>query len=241
MQQRIQKIIAMMGVTSRRKAEEYIQEGRVTINGKVAKIGMKADPERDHIKLDGKLLIKHQEKVYLILNKPKGVITALSDPEGRPTIKDFLRKIKYRVFPVGRLDYHSEGLLLLTNDGELAHAILHPSNKIPKTYQVKVKGIIDQAKINKLSKGIKLEDGLTHPSEIRKISETENNSWLEVVLYEGKKRQIRRMFEAVGHPVLKLKRVKIDGIYLGDLGKGELRYLTKEEIDRLKRSVGLAN
>lgn len=228
-----------MGIASRRKAEEFILEGSVTVNGQVAEIGMKADPERDHIKLDGKLLTKPQQKVYLIINKPRGVITSLSDPQGRPTIKGFLRDIKYRVYPVGRLDYHSEGLVLLTNDGELAHAVMHPANKIAKTYQVKVKGHIDEVKINRLSKGIKLEEGMTQPAEIKKIGETESNSWLDVTLYEGKKRQIRRMFEAVGHPVLKLKRIKIDGIHLGDLGTGEIRHLTPQEIQQLKRSANL--
>lgn len=236
---RLQKIISMMGIASRRKAEDFILEGRVTVNGKIATIGMKADPEKDYIKLDGKLLTKPPQKVYLMMNKPKGVVTSLSDPEGRPTIKDFLKGIKYRVYPVGRLDYNSEGLVLLTNDGELAHALMHPKNKIAKTYQVKVKGYIDEIQILKLSKGIKLEDGITQPAEIKKIKDTENNSWLEVTLYEGKKRQIRRMFEAVGHPVLKLKRFKIDGIHLGDLKTGQIRYLTHQEIQQLKRSVNL--
>ncbi len=235
MEQRIQKIIAMMGIASRRKAEDLILSGRITVNGKVATIGMKADPERDHIKLDGKILTKSQPKAYLAFYKPKGVITSLSDPEGRPTIKDFLKRVRIRVFPVGRLDYDTEGLILLTNDGDISNSITHPAKKIPKTYLVKVKGSIEGVEISKLSNGIKLEDGMTLPAKVRIIGHSENNSWLEITIYEGRKRQIRRMFDAVGHPVLKLKRVAINGIFLGDLKAGEIRYLTDEEIRHLKR------
>jgi len=234
MQQRIQKIIAMMGIASRRKAEELILSGRVTVNGKVAVIGMKADPENDHIKVDGRLLTAPEPKVYLALNKPKGVITSLSDPEGRPTIKDFLRGVRYRVFPVGRLDYDTEGLILLTNDGVLANSIMHPSKKINKVYLVKVKGLIKEPEIGALSKGIRLDDGMTSPARVRMLGHSENNSWLEISIYEGRKRQVRRMMEAVGHPVLKLKRIAINGISLGDIKTGEFRYLTREEIRHLK-------
>ena len=162
-----QKILAKMGIASRRGAEEIILEGRVTINGKVASLGMKADISKDHIKLDGKLLTKPEPKVYLMINKPKGVITTLAEEEERPTIKDYLRNIRYRVFPVGRLDFDSEGLLLLTNDGDFAHSILHPSKKIPKTYHVKIKGIIEDEKIEKLRKGIRLKDGVTAPAKVK--------------------------------------------------------------------------
>lgn len=234
MQQRIQKIIAMMGIASRRKAEELILAGRITVNGAVAIIGMKADPERDHIKLDGKILTNPQPKVYLAFHKPRGVITSLSDPEGRPTIQDFLKGVRCRVFPVGRLDYDTEGLILLTNDGDLAHSIMHPTRKISKIYLVKVKGLIKNPEISRLSRGIKLEDGMTLPARVKTIGHSENNSWLEIIIYEGRKRQIRRMLEAVGHPVLKLKRVAINGIFLEDLKAGEVRYLSSEEIKHLK-------
>ncbi len=234
MEQRIQKIIAMMGIASRRKAEELIIEGRVTVNGKAAVIGMKADPERDHIKVDGKILSHPEPKVYLAFNKPKGVITSLSDPEGRPAIRDFLKDVRYRVFPVGRLDYDTEGLVLLTNDGELANSIMHPSQKIPKVYLAKVKGLIEDDKIARLIRGIKLEDGMTSPAKVRRTRQLENNSWLEIIIYEGRKRQIRRMLEAVGHPVVKLIRVAINGIALRNLKIGEFRYLSKEEIKHLK-------
>ncbi len=234
MEQRIQKIIAQVGIASRRKAEDLIKEGRVTVNGKIAVLGMKADIDRDHIKVDGRLLTKKEPKAYFIFNKPAGVVTSLYDPEGRPTIKDFLKDIKYRVFPVGRLDYDSEGLLLLTNDGEFAHSILHPSKKVSKTYIVKVKGIIKNEDIERLRRGIKLDDGITQPARVRKIRDTDANSWIEMTIYEGKKRQIRRMLERVGHQVIRLKRIAIDGIRLGDLGVGKIRHLTREEIDRLK-------
>lgn len=238
MEQRLQKILAQMGIASRRKAEELIFEGRVTLNGEVATIGMKADPLRDHIKVDGKLITGTQKtirKVYLIFNKPRGVVTTLSDPEGRPTVKDFLKGIKYRVFPVGRLDYDSEGLLLLTNDGDFAHAILHPSKEIPKTYLVKVKGVIEDERLEKLRRGMKLEDGITTPAKVKKIRESENNSWIEITIYEGKKRQVRRMLEKVEHPVLKLKRIAINGLELRDLKPGEIRHLTPEEVKHVER------
>ncbi|MBM4140020.1 MAG: rRNA pseudouridine synthase [Nitrospira sp.] len=237
MEKRIQKILAEIGIASRRKAEELIIEGRVTVNGKVATIGMKADLNRDHIKLNGKLLIRPEPKVYLIVNKPKGVVTSLHDPEERPTIKDFMKGVKYRVFPVGRLDYDSEGLLLLTNDGDFAHAVLHPSKKIPKTYLVKVREVLEDDEIEKLRKGIRLEDGVTAPAKVKRIRKTEHNSWIEITLHEGKKRQIRRMLDKVGHPVLKLKRTRINGIELGKLESGKYRYLTYEEIKKIKKEV----
>ncbi len=234
MEERIQKILARMGVASRRKAEDLIIEGKVTVNGKTAVLGMKADPARDHIKVDGKLLTRAEPKVYLMFNKPVGVVTSLSDPEGRPTVKDFLKGIKYRVFPVGRLDYDSEGMLLITNDGDFAHSVLHPSKKIFKTYVVKAKGVIDEGALEKLCRGIKLEDGLTAPAKAKKIRQAENNSWIEITIYEGRKRQVRRMLEKVGYPVIKLRRTGINGLRLGDLKPGEMRRLTVEEIKKLK-------
>lgn len=237
MEKRLQKILSEIGIASRRRAEELIVEGRVTVNGKVAVLGMKADPARDHIKFDGKLIARPEPKVYLILNKPKGVVTSLRDPEGRPIVKDYLKGVKYRVFPVGRLDYDSEGLLLLTNDGDFAQAILHPSKEIPKSYLVKVKGSPGEDALKKLRAGIRLEDGITEPAKLRKIRSTENNTWLEITIHEGRKRQIRRMFEQTGHPVLKLKRTRIDGIELGDLKPGQYRYLKPEEISKIKKEV----
>ncbi|MEW6052460.1 MAG: pseudouridine synthase [Nitrospirota bacterium] len=235
MEKRLQKILSEMGIASRRKAEELIMEGRVTVNGQMATLGTKADAAKDHIKLDGKLLIRPEPKVYLMFHKPKGVVTTLHDPEGRPTVKDFLKKVKYRVFPVGRLDYDSEGLLLLTNDGDFAHSLLHPSKKIYKTYLVKVKGEPDEAKVQKLRKGIRLLEGVTAPARIKKLRETEHNTWFEMTIYEGKKRQIRRMFMDIKHPVLKLKRIKFGDLSLGDLESGAYRFLTAEEIEKVKK------
>ena len=237
MKERLQKIIARCGIASRRKAEEMILEGRVTVNGVVATIGMKADIEKDHIKVDGKLLRKPEPKVYIMFNKPRRCITSLYDPEGRPTVKDFLKDVKFRVFPVGRLDYDSEGLLILTNDGELANALLHPRKMIPKTYIVKVDGILDEEDIEKLEKGVRLENGVTAPAKVRRIRKAKVNSWIEITIYEGRKRQVRRMLEKVGHPVLRLKRVRINGLELGNLPAGAYRYLTPEEVRRLKKEV----
>lgn len=213
-------------------------EGRVTVNGVIATLGMKADLLRDHIKVDGKLLRGADQKVYLLFNKPVKCVTALSDPEGRPTVRDYLKKIRTRVFPVGRLDYHSEGLLLITNDGELANAVLHPRSKVPKTYLVKVSGLPDDKDIDKLRKGIRLEDGMTAPAKVRRVRQTDSNAWLEMTIHEGKKRQIRRMMERIKHPVMRLRRTGIDGLSLGRLSTGEFRHLTPDEMKRLKRAVG---
>lgn len=239
MEKRIHKILSEMGIASRRKAEDIIKEGRVTVSGRVATIGMKVDPAREHIKLDGKLLTKSEPRVYLMLHKPRNVVTSLHDPQGRPTVKDFLKGVKYRVFPVGRLDFDSEGMLFITNDGDFAHAVLHPSKKIPKTYLVKVKGVLEEEEITKLRKGIQLKKRMTAPAMVKKTRKTEQNSWLEITIHEGKKRQIRRMLDIIGHPVLKLRRVRIDGIELGGLEPGALRYLTSEEINRVKREAGV--
>ncbi len=237
MQERLQKIISKCGIASRRKAEELILEGRVTVNGAVAAIGMKADIENDHIKVSGKLLIGGGPRVYLIFNKPVKCITAMHDPEGRPTVKKFMKGVKAKVFPVGRLDFLSEGLLIMTNDGELTNAILHPKNKIPKTYLVKIDGILDDKDILRLKKGIKLQDGMTAPAKVRKTKKTEANSWIEITIHEGRKRQIRRMLERLGHPVIRLKRIRINGISLGNLPTGAFRSLTSEEVGKLKKEV----
>lgn len=220
-------------------AEEMILEGLVTVNGTPATLGMKADLERDHIKVRGKLIRNAESKVYLVLNKPEKCLTTMSDSEGRPTVKDLIKGVREKVFPVGRLDYNSEGLLIITNDGELANAILHPAKKIPKTYLVKVNGFIEDKDLAKLEKGIKLDDGMTAPAKVKKIKKTEANSWIEITIYEGRKRQIRRMMDRVGHPVIKLRRIKINGISLGKLETGALRFLTPGELKKLKQEVGV--
>lgn len=237
MEERIQKIISRCGVASRRKAEELILEGLVTVNGRPATLGMKADLERDHIKVKGKLLGAVHSKVYLMFHKPLHCLTALYDSEGRTTVQDFLTRVKAKVFPVGRLDYNSEGLLILTNDGELANALLHPKNRIPKTYRVKIDGLLEDKDIVKLERGIKLEDGMTAPARVRKIKKLKANSWIEITIHEGRKRQIRRMLERVGHPVSKLIRTRINGLELGNLKPGEFRYLAPHEIKKMKKEV----
>ncbi|MEC4675774.1 MAG: pseudouridine synthase [Nitrospirota bacterium] len=237
MEHRLQKIIAEMGITSRRKAEEIIMEGRVTVNGRIATIGMKADIEKDHIKVNGKLLLRPEKKVYLIFNKPRAVVTSLGDPQGRPTVKDFLKGIKQRVFPVGRLDYDSEGMLLLTNDGDFAQAILHPSKKISKTYLVKIKGVLEENELEKLRNGIRLDKTVTAPARVRRLKRAEHNSWIEMIIHEGKKRQIRRMLERVGHQALRLIRVRINGLEMGELSPGAIRHISDDEMKRLSREL----
>lgn len=235
MQERIQKIISAAGVTSRRAAEELITEGRVRVNGAVVtELGAKADPSKDHIKVDGKLINPKQPQTYIMLNKPTGFVTTMSDPEGRPTVQDLLKGVKVRVYPVGRLDYNTEGLLLLTNDGDFAHLITHPKHEFPKTYLAKVKGVLEDSQIDTLEKGIYLDDGKTAPAKIKKIRKEEMNSWLEITIHEGRKRQVRRMFDRVGRSVIRLKRIRTGNLVLGDLPEGTFRYLTSEEVKGLK-------
>lgn len=236
--ERLHKIIANAGIASRRQAEDLIREGRVTVNGEViTKLGTKADEEKDHIKVDGKLIRKKARDIYLVLNKPKGYISTLDDPERRPTVADLLKGVRGRVYPVGRLDFNSEGLILFTNDGNLAHRLTHPSHEVTKTYLVKVDGVLSDEEINRIKKGVMLEDGLTAPAPIKRIRRTDENSWVEITIHEGRKRQVRRMFEKIGHYVLKLKRIRIANLELGDLPSGSYRFLTDEEIASLKRTV----
>lgn len=235
MLERIQKIISAAGVTSRRAAEQLITEGRVRVNGQVVtELGTKADANKDHIKVDGKLINPKQPLVYIMLNKPAGFVTTMADPEGRPTVLNLLRGLKIRVYPVGRLDYNTEGLLLLTNDGDFAHLITHPKHEFPKTYRAKVKGVLEDQQIELLEQGIYLDDGKTAPAKLKKVSKEEANSWLEITIHEGRKRQVRRMFDRVGHSVIKLIRVKTGNLVLGDLPDGAFRYLTPAEVEALK-------
>jgi 23S rRNA pseudouridine2605 synthase len=239
--ERLQKIIAAAGIASRRKAEELISSGRVAVNGRtVTELGSKADPEHDHIKVDGKLLHGPERQVYLLLNKPKGYVTTVMDPEGRPTVMSLLRGIKARVYPIGRLDYASEGLLLLTNDGTLAQQLMKAASHVPKTYLIKVSGQPSEEAVAKLRSGVSIEtDGgrrvKTAPAKIRIIREAAN-PWYEITMIEGRNRQIRRMFEQVGHHVEKIKRVRYGPLQL-DVPPGKHRRLTTQEVTRLKNSI----
>lgn len=237
MEQRLQKIISQAGVTSRRKAEELILQGRVEVNGRVVRtLGTEADPKKDHVKVDGRLLQSGQPKVYLMLNKPRGYVTTLKDPEGRSTVMELLKGVRQRVYPIGRLDYDAEGLLLFTNDGEIAAHLMHPRYEIPRTYLVKVKGVLEDPEIRQLQAGVLLADGMTAPCRINKVRKTEENSWIELTMREGRNRQIKRMMEHTGHLVLKLKRIFFAGLELAGLETGEFRYLTEKEIQQIKKA-----
>jgi len=238
MPDRLQKILAAAGVSSRRKAEEIILDGRVSVNGQtVTELGTKADPTQDTILLDGKPLQPPRTLVYLLLNKPKGYVTTTSDPEGRPTVMQLLGQQSERLYPVGRLDYASEGLLLLTNDGALAQQLTKAASHVPKTYQVKISGRPSAQSIQRLRDGvtITLDDHRrvkTSPAKIR-LLEDAPNPWYEIVLIEGRNRQIRRMFQAVGHLVEKIKRVQLGPLTL-DVPAGKFRPLTEREVAQLK-------
>ncbi len=224
-----------MGLASRRQAEGMIREGRVTVNGRVARIGDRIDPSQDHIKVDGRRVALSPGKVYLLLHKPRNTVTTAADPEGRPTVLNLVKERGARLFPVGRLDYDAEGFLLLTNDGDLAHRLTHPSFRIPRTYWVKVKGKPSTEEIRRLSRGILLEDGPTAPCRITLLRETRENAWMEMTLREGRNRQVKRMWEKMGYPVLKLKRVSFAGLSLGSLPPGEYRELRDKEVEKIKR------
>ncbi|MCJ7789183.1 MAG: rRNA pseudouridine synthase [Candidatus Atribacteria bacterium] len=241
MRERLQKYLARAGIDSRRKCEELILWGKVRVNNlMVTKLGTKINPQEDIIEVKGKL-IKYKEKkdyTYILLNKPQGYLTSLYDPYHRPTIFDLLKGITERIYPVGRLDFNSEGLLILTNDGELTYGLTHPSKKIEKTYIVKVKGIPSLKKLNILSKGIILENNYKIlPCNIHTLKIISGNAILKIKLREGKKRQIRKMGEYIGHPVLKLRRIQIDSIRLKGVKPGEYRHLNKQEINSLKKII----
>ena len=239
MEERLQKLIASAGIASRRRAEEMIAAGEVMVNGQVVtQLGTKADPARDHIKVRGRLinpLLAAREKVYVLLNKPRGYLTSLADPEGRKLVTELVPASLGRLVPVGRLDFNTEGLLLLTSDGEFANFITAARNKVPKVYEVKVKGIPPEEAIERLRRGIRLDDGArTAPAEITRLEETKTNAWFEVVLHEGRNQQIRRMFDAIGHSVVKLRRVKIGPLRDEPLAPGEWRFLSPAEVAQLK-------
>lgn len=252
-QERLQKIIAQAGLTSRRAAEALIVAGRVRVDGRVAhELGTRADPKRNVVEVEGYGVLKPEPPVYLLLHKPPYVVSTVSDPEGRQTVLECIERTRAvgpkqfegnlpRVFPVGRLDFDAEGLILLTNDGELAHTMLHPRRHVPKTYMVKVRGVPDAASIRRLTTGIRLrrDDGSltrpTAPAEVRLVKQTRSNSWLEMTLFEGRNHQVKRMCDAIGHQVNRLIRVDFGGIELGNLPAGAWRFLSGPELKLLKQ------
>lgn len=238
--ERLQKYLAHAGIASRREAEKMIQQGLVKVNGKtITELGYKVNTD-DKITVQGQELKRKENKVYLILNKPIQVVTTLDDPQKRTKVTDLLKNIPERVYPVGRLDYNTEGLLLLTNDGELAYRLTHPKFKVAKTYLAKVKGQVQKSSLERLKKGVHLDDGITQPALVRIVKQDKEETVLEIIIHEGRKRQVRRMCEKIGHPVRALQRIKFGPLELKELKPGEYRALTTSEILTLKKVCKLS-
>ena len=236
MQERLQKVLARAGIASRRKAEELIREGMVRVDGKVVtEMGQLVDPDTQTIECRGMPVSCREKKIYILLNKPAGFLSTVHDPQGRPIVTELLKNVKERVYPVGRLDLDTEGALLLTNDGELAQKILHPSHEINKTYVAKVKGRPAKKKLALLSRGIDLEGRKTWPADIKVLHTEQHATTIKIIIHEGRKRQVRKMFEAVGHPVLQLKRIAYGQLDLGELKPGEYRFLRPGDIKMICR------
>ncbi len=237
--ERLQKILARGGIASRRAAERLIEAGRVRVNGRVVtELGAKADPRRDRVEVDGRRVVA-EEPVYVVLHKPRGVVSTMSDPEGRPTVKELLADIGARVYPVGRLDFATSGVLLATNDGDFAEGLLHPRKAVPKTYVVKVKGTMSPEDLDQWRKGVRLEDGMTLPAEAKLLRHEGDKTWFELTIREGRNQQIRRMGEATGFPVMRLARISFAEISSEGLAPGRWRYLTRDELVALKKTYGV--
>jgi 23S rRNA pseudouridine2605 synthase len=231
---RLQKYLAECGLASRRKAELLISEGSVSVDGKIiTEMGYKLDPELQEVRYRGELVRRKKKHTYILLNKPRGYVTTMSDPQGRPIVTSLIKDLDVRVFPVGRLDIDTEGALILTDDGELAHKILHPSHESNKTYEVLVKGLVSRGKIKKLERGIEIDGRSTWPAKISKAVKQGPASRLVITIHEGRKRQVRKMFEAVGHPVINLKRIAYGQLRLGSLPSGSYRYLSREDLKKV--------
>jgi 23S rRNA pseudouridine2605 synthase len=233
--QRLQKLMAAAGLCSRRQAEAIIAAGRVTVNGRVATLGDQADPQHDSVLVDGRRLGSGESHYYVLLHKPVGVVTTLSDPEGRPVVTDLLRDLPARVYPVGRLDLTTSGLLLLTNDGSLAQRLAHPRHEVTKTYLVRVRGIVSAEQLKRLEQGVTLDDGPTAPAKVAKVRRSGSHSWFELTIHEGRNRQVRRMCEALGLPVSRLMRIGYAFLTLDGVEPGHYRLLTPPEVARLKQ------
>ncbi len=239
--ERLQKYLARAGIASRRRAEEMIKQGLVKVNGQIIqKMGVEIEATKDVIEVRDKIVKVQEKKVYLIINKPSQVVTTLDDPQERKIITDLLPEVRERIYPVGRLDYDTEGLLLLTNDGELTYRLTHPSFKIAKTYFTKVEGNITAKALNELRNGVVLNDGLTQPALVKIIKNRPTETWLEITIREGRNRQVRRMCQQVGHEVSYLKRTNFGTLSLGNLPKGQYRYLKEQEIKELKELCQLS-
>lgn len=235
MEERLQKVLARAGIASRRRAEELISQGRVQVNDrKVTELGTKVDAARDAIRVDGALVADIVDRVYYVLYKPAGCVTTMSDPEGRTTIGDWLRGVKERVFPVGRLDYDAEGALIITNDGELAHKLMHPKFGARRTYLAKVKGSVPESALAALREGVRLEDGFARPLEVTFVERADKNTWIRLVVDEGRQHLVKRLCEAVGHPVVRLFRASYAGIDVEGMMPGDLRALSSVELKRLR-------
>jgi len=231
MQERLQKILAKAGIASRRKAEELIRQGKVTVDGRVVtEMGIQVDPDHQRIEFNGKPVTVEEKKVYILLHKPTGYVSTVHDPQGRPIVTELIKGIQERIFPVGRLDLDTEGALLLTNDGELAQKILHPSHEVNKTYRATVKGKPSKKKVEMLRRGIDIDGRKTWPALVKLLSAGSSETTLQITIHEGRKRQVRKMCEAVGHPVLKLKRTAYGKLKLGNLAPGKFRFLAKKDL-----------
>jgi 23S rRNA pseudouridine2605 synthase len=239
MLERLQKIISAAGITSRRASEALILNGQVAVNGVViTELGSKADPEKDTISVDGKPLKINAQRLYILLNKPPGYITALKDSQDRPLVTDLLKDVPERVYPVGRLDYNTEGLLLLTNDGEWANRLMHPRHEIEKEYHVRVRGKVIDQQLKRMAEGVELDDGMTAPAVVSLVKSGEQNDWISVAIHEGRNRQVRRMCEAVSLSVVRLKRIRYGALQLGTLRAGQFRCLSDAEVRELSGEPG---
>jgi len=237
--ERLQKLLARAGVASRRSAEEFIRAGRVRVNGRVvSELGAKADARTDRVEVDGRRIVA-ESPVYLVLNKPRGVVSTLMDPEGRPTVRDLLAGAPGRVYPVGRLDFATSGVLLATNDGDFALALMHPRRAVPKTYVVKVKGLMKPADLERWRRGVALDDGVTIPAEVALLRHEADKTWFSLTIREGRNQQIRRMGEATGFPVMRLARTAFAEVTSEGLRPGQWRDLTREELTALRKAYGV--